>query len=594
MMFQELEKIIEMFGKDKGIERELVIEALETAMENAAKKKLGPHVDLEAKYNAETGEIEVFQFKTIVEDGDVADEDIEIELAQAKKDDPDVELGDSLGIKLDAAIFGRIAAQNAKQVINQKIRDAEKELIYSEFLKRKGEIISGIVRRFERGNVVVDLGKTEAYMPIKEQIPGEQYRIGDRVQAFLLDVLQTPRGPRIILSRATPLYLVKLFEMEVPEIYEGIVTIKSAARNPGSRAKIAVTSKDPDVDPVGACVGMRGSRVQNIVSELKGERIDIIPFKEDIARFACSALAPAEVSKVLMDEENKFMEVVIPDSQLSLAIGRGGQNVRLASQLTGWKIDVMGETQVAKKLEDAKFSLTQIPEVNETNALFLYQNGFKTVFDVAESPVDDILDVPGYEDEEKAKKLVERAKELIDSGKLIVRDESEEENKGEKIETQGFTSADDILKNEMKLLIEKEKNDLGSDELLKVKGVGPSLLEKFKEQDIDSLEKLVKLSEEEVLEKISWDKKEDLSKVYKNAVLLNKEKLIVDGKEELIKELETIKSLESVTDSVVLRISAAGFKTIEDIKNVSLEDFILKTDMEEEKAKKVYEDIKSL
>lgn len=589
-MFEELIKVIEEFGKDKGIERDIVIDALETAMQNAAKKKIGPHVDIEAEYNSETNEIEVFQFKTVVEDGDVADEDLEIELKEAKKDDPDIELGDSLGIKLDAKIFGRIAAQTAKQVINQKIRDAEKEIIYSEFLKRKGEIISGIVRRFERGTVVVDLGKTEGYMPIKEQIPGEQYRVGDRVQAFLLDVLQTSRGPQIVLSRATPLYLIKLFEMEVPEIYEGIVTIKSAARNPGSRAKISVSSKDPDVDPVGACVGMRGSRVQNIVSELKGERIDIIEYKDDIARYACAALAPAEVSKVLIDEDNHYMKVVVPDAQLSLAIGRGGQNVRLAAQLTGWKIDVMSETDMSKKYDDAKFSLVQIPVVNETLATALYQNGYQNVSQVAEANIDEIKLVPGFENDSTAANLIKEAKELIASGNIVEREKQSFES------TVTAKSAEDLLKEEMRQLLEKERQNLEpTSELLRVKGIGPSFLSLLNEKGINKLEDLINKGKEELLNTIDWDKGE-IATIFDNASVMYNEKLIDDGKKEIMpeSEQEKLKKIPEVTRYIIVRLSALGFMNIEDIALLNEDEFIEKLAIDETKAKAIYEGIKKL
>jgi len=592
VMFEELTKVIEQFGRDKGIDRKMVVEAIESAMVTAAKKKMGPHIDVEAHYSEETGEIELFQFKTVVEDEDVADPDIEIELREAKKEDPNVELGDSVGVKLDSAQFGRIAAQTAKQVINQKIRDAEREIIYSEFLARKGEIISGIVRRFERGTVVVDLGKTEAYMPPKEQIPGEQARIGDRIQAYLLDVLQTSKGPQIILSRATPLYLIKLFEMEVPEVYEGIVTIKSAARDPGARAKIAVASRDKDVDPVGACVGVRGARVQNIVAELKGERIDIIPWNADIAKFVCSALAPAEVSKVMIDEDNHYMEVILPDSQLSLAIGRRGQNVRLAAQLTGWKIDVMGETGMAQRYEDAKFSLTQIPNLNETMATMLFQNGYKTIFEVAEANPSDIMSVPGFDIEADAKSLVDRAKELVASGKVIVKTQDE------KFTVVGKKTADELLREEMQQLIEKEKGQMlgGDNEFLKIKGMGPSLIKVLNDSGISTIEKLVAVSRDEFINNTAWDKKEDLGPVYDNALLLHNEKLITDGKKEdmAAEEKEKFQKIPEVTKSVMLRLVAAGFTTLESVKVVSVEEFTSRMGIDDTRATAIYNSAKNI
>ncbi len=591
-MFEELTKVIEQFGRDKGIDRKMVVEAIETAMVTAAKKKLGPHVEIEAQFNDTTNEVELYQFKTVVEDGDVADPDIEVELQEARKDDPEVELGDSIGIKLDSALFGRIAAQTAKQVINQKIRDAERELIYSEFLARKGEIISGIVRRFERGTLVVDLGKTEAYMPVKEQIPGEQYRIGDRIQAYLLDVQQTTKGPQIILSRATPLYLIKLFEIEVPEIFEGIVTIKSAARDPGARAKIAVSSKDKDVDPVGACVGVRGARVQNIVSELKGERIDIIPYQDDIAKFAVSALAPAEVSKVLIDESNKYMEVVVPDAQLSLAIGRRGQNVRLAAQLTGWKIDVMGETGMAQRYENAKFSLTQIPNITETLATALFQNGYKTIFEVAEAKTTDIVGIPGFDKPEDADVVIGNAKKVVESGNVIVKTQDE------KFTVVGKKTADELLKEQMQQLLEKEKEQLltSGSEFLKVKGVGPSLITALEEAGINDIEKLISLEEAKFIESVKWDDKDELKAVYKSANIINNEKLIEAGKMEDLsaEEKQKFQQIPEVTTSVLLRLNAAGFKTVESVASAKIDEFVATMGIDEKKATAIYNATKNI
>lgn len=592
MMFEELERVIEQFGKDKGIDKKMIIEAIEAALVTAAKKKMGPHVEIEAKYNEETFEIELFQYKTVVEDGDVADPDIEVELTEAKKESgEDVELGDSIGVKLDSEIFGRIAAQTAKQVINQKIRDAEREIIYSEFLARKGEIISGIVRRFERGTVVIDLGKTEGYMPLKEQIPGEQYRIGDRVQSFLLDVLQTPKGPQIILSRATPLYLIKLFEMEVPEIYEGIVSIKSAARDPGSRAKIAVASKDKDIDPVGACVGIRGARVQNIVSELKGERIDIIPYNSDIAKFVCAAIQPAEVSKVLIDEANKYMEVIVPDSQLSLAIGRRGQNVRLAAQLTGWKIDVMGETDMSKRYDDAKFSLTQIPNISETLATALFQNGYKTIFEVAEATASEIIGIPGFENQEQAQTLIDSAKEMVNSGKVIIK------TADEKFTVSGKKTADELLREEMQQLIEREKGSSVSSsdsELMKIKGVGPSMVKAFGSAGIDSIQKLVETGKDAIAQSVEWENKDELAAVYDHAVVLNNEVLIDKGQMPGFTDSEKFSGVPELTKSVVLRLGAVGYTNAESIAAVTLEEFKTRMMIDEKKAEAVYNAVKAV
>ncbi|MDZ4660053.1 MAG: transcription termination factor NusA, partial [Pseudomonadota bacterium] len=292
--FTELSRMIESVGKDKGIDKQIVIDAVIQGMLSAAKKKYGTYKDIEARYNVDTGEIELLEFREVVTEEAYIDDQIEMPMNEARKLDPNVQLNDSIGLPLDARDLGRIAAQTARQIITQRVRDAEREIIFAEYEQRKGEIASGIARRVERGAIVVDLGRTEAHLPPREQIPGEVFKPGDRIQGYISDVRQTTRGPQIIMSRADSRYLIKLFEMEVPEIYDGIVEIHCAAREPGQRAKIAVSSKDPAVDPVGACVGMKGTRVQTNVQELRGEKIDITPFDEEITRFVCNALAPAE------------------------------------------------------------------------------------------------------------------------------------------------------------------------------------------------------------------------------------------------------------------------------------------------------------
>jgi transcription termination/antitermination protein NusA len=355
-MVTNLNHIIDQVVKDKGIDRAVLIEALESAVLSAANKKYRNTRDLEAHYNDELGEVEVFEFVTVVKD--VQDSYKEIDLDEAREIDGEVEEGDSLGMKLDASNFSRIAAQTAKQVIIQKVREAEREGVFNEFQDRVGELVNGIVRRYERGDLIVDLGRAEALLPQREQVPRENYRQGDRVRAYVSEVKMSTKGPQIILSRTHPGVVAALFSFEVPEITEGIVEVKSVAREPGSRAKIAVYSHDPDVDPVGACVGMRGSRVQNVVSELRGEKIDIIPWTSDIARFAYAALAPAEVTRVYVDSDEQALEIIVPDDQLSLAIGKKGQNVRLAAKLIGWKIDIKSETRAAEiELEEAKGTL---------------------------------------------------------------------------------------------------------------------------------------------------------------------------------------------------------------------------------------------
>lgn len=336
-----LKQAIEQIVKEKGIDRQVVIEAMEQAVLSAANKKYRNTRNLEARYNQDTGEVELFEYVVVVDE--VQDSYTEISLDEAREMDPECEIGDELGEKIDSGDFGRIAAQTAKQVIIQKVREAERETVFNEYKDRQWEIVTGQVRRFERGDLLIDLGRAEAILSNKEQMPREVYRPSDRIRAIITDIAMTTKGPQIILSRTHPQMLAKLFEAEVPEIGEGLVEIVNVVRDPGSRAKIAVSSNDRDIDPVGACVGMRGSRVQNVVSELRGEKIDIIPWSADMARYVCNALSPAQVTKVFMDEEQRTLEVIVPDDQLSLAIGKRGQNVSLAARLTGCRIDIKGE-----------------------------------------------------------------------------------------------------------------------------------------------------------------------------------------------------------------------------------------------------------
>ncbi len=340
-MSLNLSHILDQVGKDKGIDKSILIDALESAMLKAAEKRFGPNKVIEAHYQEEAGEIELFLFKAVVEE--VKNPDTEISLKDALELDPETALDDSIGVKLDSKEFGRIDAQTAKQIIIQKVREAERNIIFSEYSAKKGEIITGIVQRFEKGDIIVDLGRAEAMLPKKEQVRREGYRQGERIRGIVLEVKSESRGPQVIMSRTHPGFLIKLFQMEVPEIYEGIVEIKGAAREPGDRAKIAVLSHNSDVDPVGACVGVKGSRVQAVVQELKGEKIDIVHWSDDPAIFVKNTLSPAQISRVITDESEHAMEVIVPDDQLSLAIGKKGQNVRLAAKLSGWKIDIHTE-----------------------------------------------------------------------------------------------------------------------------------------------------------------------------------------------------------------------------------------------------------
>lgn len=412
-IFAELGKVIDLVGKEKGIDKAIIVDSVVQAVLTAARKKYGTYREFEASYNDESGEVELFEFKEVVNKPDFQDEELEIILEEALILDPDAELGDMIGIKMDATDLGRIAAQTARQVIMQKVRDAEHDVIVTEFEKRKGDVASGIVRRFEKDAVVVDLGKTEAHMPKREQIPGETFKAGDRIQGYISEVRQTPRGPQIIISRADERYLMKLFESEVPEIGEGVIEIMSAARDPGLRAKIAVRSNEPSVDPVGSCVGMKGSRVQNVIQELKGEKIDIILFNEDVTRFAANALQPAQITRIFLDEENRSLEVVVGDDQLSLAIGRRGQNVRLAAKLTGWRIDVTSESMAKAKQGNAIFNLTLIDQVSDELALTLYQYGYESVLHVSKAKASDLVGIPGVQDEAHAQMLVTQAAQLL-------------------------------------------------------------------------------------------------------------------------------------------------------------------------------------
>lgn len=413
-MFQDMNRVLDQISKDKGIPRKMLTEAIEQAFLTAARKKWGHLSELEAHYNDEAGEIELFQFKTAVEN--VENDNLEIAISAARELDPEIEIGDSLGVKMDPSVFGRIAAQTAKQVIIQKVREAERTIVYEEFKDRLGELITGIVRRFEKGDMVIDLGRAEAVVPKQEQVGAESYRAGERLLGYFLRIDKEGKGPVIILSRKNIGLLIGLFSMEVPEITEGIVEVCAAAREPGVRSKIAVSSRDSDVDPVGACVGIKGSRVQSVVGELKGEKIDIVAWDNDPARFVCNALAPAEVVKVIIREREHAMEVVVPDDQLSLAIGRKGQNVRLAAQLTGWNIDVYSETKIEQVANRAHKVLSEILGVDDSIAMILYSHSFRSFEDIANSEFEDFAQVPGL-GEEKLREFHNKAKAAMEEGK---------------------------------------------------------------------------------------------------------------------------------------------------------------------------------
>ncbi|WP_055047119.1 transcription termination factor NusA [Devosia sp. A16] len=410
----ELLQIADAVAREKSIDRMIVIESMQDAIEKAAKTRYGAETNVRAEINPKTGELRLWRLLEVVEAVEEPSRQIELKYAKLKNDA--AKLGDFLTEPLPPIEFGRIAAQSAKQVIVQKVRDAERDRMYEEYINRVGEIVNGTVKRVEYGNVIVDLGRGEAIIRRDELIPRELYRYGDRVRAYIYDVRREQRGPQIFLSRTHPQFMAKLFMQEVPEIYDGIITIRSIARDPGSRAKIAVTSSDSSIDPVGACVGMRGSRVQAVVAELQGEKIDIIPWTESIADLVVSALQPADVAKVVLDEQAERIEVVVPDEQLSLAIGRRGQNVRLASQLIGWDIDILTEAEESerrqKEFTERSALFMQALDVDEMVAQLLASEGFSSVEELAYIDASEIASIQGF-DEETAAEIQQRASDYL-------------------------------------------------------------------------------------------------------------------------------------------------------------------------------------
>ncbi|MGB8181599.1 MAG: transcription termination factor NusA [Stellaceae bacterium] len=465
----ELLQVADTVARDKGIDRDEVLQAMEQAIQKAGRSKYGQEYDIRAEIDRKSGEIRLMRFREVADP--VVNEAAQISLAAAKKINPEAEIGDFLTDPLPPIDFGRIAAQTAKQVIVQKVRDAERQRQFNEFKDRVGEIVNGLVKRVEFGNVIVDLGRAEAILRRDELLPRESFRQGERVRAYIYDVRQEVRGPQIFLSRTHPQFMAKLFAQEVPEIYDSIIEIRAVARDPGSRAKIAVISNDSGIDPVGACVGMRGSRVQAVVAELQGEKIDIIPWSQDPATFVVNALAPAEVAKVVMDEEQRRIEVVVPDDQLSLAIGRRGQNVRLASQLTGWDIDILTEAEESERRQEEfrtrSALFIEALDVDDVIAHLLVTEGFTSVEDIAYVPTSELAGIEGFE-EEVAKELQQRALAFI-------------KQRDEKHETR--------------------RRELGvADEVAQVEGVSPALLVAVGEKGVKTLDDLADLAGDELVE----------------------------------------------------------------------------------------------
>ncbi|MGB0574095.1 MAG: transcription termination factor NusA [Hyphomicrobiales bacterium] len=502
----ELLQIADAVARDKSIDKSIVISAMEDAIQKAAKTRYGSENEIKAEIDPKTGQTKLARLLEVVEV--VENEAVEIDLTSAKKKNKEAQIGDFISEELPPIEFGRIAAQSAKQVIFQKVRDAERDRQFEEFKDKIGEVISGIVKRVEYGNVIVDLGRNEAIIRRDELIPRESFRSGDRVLAYILDVRRELRGPQIFLSRTNTQFMAKLFMQEVPEIYDGIVEILSVARDPGSRAKIAVYTSDNSIDPVGACVGMRGSRVQSVVNELQGEKIDIVKWSPDVATFVISSLAPAEATKVVLDEDIERIEVVVPDDHLSLAIGRRGQNVRLASQLTKWDIDILTEAEESERRQNEFVEKSQIfidaLDVDEVIAQLLVSEGFMSVEDLVYVETSEISSIEGF-DEDTAIEIQARAK----------------------------TSMEQEIQKQ-----EERRKELGvSDELLQIEGMDTNMLVVLGENNIKSLDDFAGFSTDELY---GWVEKTELGSKKQEGLFsgfdLNRdqvEKMILDSRVKL-------------------------------------------------------------
>jgi transcription termination/antitermination protein NusA len=471
----ELLQIADAVAREKSIDRQIVLASMEDAMQKAARSRYGQETEVRAEINPKTGEVRFSRLLLVVEQVD--NDAIQISLAEARKKNPAAQVGDWIAETLPPFDFGRIAAQSAKQVIVQKVREAERDRQYQEFKDRIGEIVNGVVKRVEYGNVIIDLGRSEATIRRDEMIPREVFRPGDRVRAYVYDVRREQRGPQIFLSRTHPQFMARLFRQEVPEIYDGVIEVKAVARDPGSRAKIAVISRDSSIDPVGACVGMRGSRVQAVVNELQGEKIDIIPWSQDAATFIVNALQPAEVVKVVLDEDSERIEVVVPDDQLSLAIGRRGQNVRLASQLTGWDIDILTEAEESERRQKEFLERTNTfmnaLDVDEVVGQLLASEGFRSVEELAFVEPAELAGIEGF-DADTAAEIQARARAYL-----------------AKVEAE----------------LDERRKELGvTDDLAKMEGVTGAMLVKFGENDVKTVEDLAGCATDDL---VGWSERKD-------------------------------------------------------------------------------------
>lgn len=472
-MSREILLLVDALAREKNVDKEIVFGALELALASATKKRFNEDIDVRASVDRTTGDFSFFRRWQVVRDEDIEVPSREYKLHEALEENPDAKIGDFIEEPLGGLEVGRIGAQTAKQVILQKIRDAEREQILNDFLQREEHLVTGVIKRMERGNAIVESGRLEAMLPREQMVPKENLRVGDRVRAYMWKIDRVSRGPQLILSRTAPEFLVKLFELEVPELEDGMIEIKAAARDPGSRAKIAVKSNDPRIDPIGTCVGMRGSRVQAVTSELAGERVDIILWNPDPAQFVINALAPAEVSSIVVDEEKHSMDIVVDEENLAQAIGRNGQNVRLASELTGWELNIMTVEESQKKTEEEstriRSTFMEKLDVDEEVADILVQEGFSTLEEVAYVPMNEMLEIESF-DEATVNELRSRARNALLT-QAIVSEEKVEHDVEDLMKVESMDSQTARLLASKGITTQEELADLATDDVVEMTGV---------------------------------------------------------------------------------------------------------------------------